>query len=89
MRRSGRAMFAMFVTVLLLVPPPSGQADEAVVPRVEIVRTPDGGIQPQAVIDMSATAPKRLILDTRKDDAHVLAEEDVVNLPAAGEEAST
>ena len=47
------------------------------------------GVQPQAVIDMSATAPKRLILDTRKDDAHVLAEEDVVNLPAAGEEAST
>jgi hypothetical protein len=48
-------MFAMFVTVLLLVPPPSGQADEAVVPRVEIVRTPDGGIQPQAVIDGAGT----------------------------------
>ena len=57
--------------------------------RRRLCRPDQHRVQPQAMIDMSATAQSGLIPDTRKDDAHVRTEEGVINLSTAGEEAST
>jgi hypothetical protein len=45
----------LWLSVTLLFPILPGRADEAASPPVELVRAPDGGIQPQAVIDGAGT----------------------------------
>ena len=53
MRYLSRAIISLLLAAVF--PPPPGRGDEIGRPPVDVVRTPDGGIQPQAVIDGAGT----------------------------------
>ncbi len=50
-----RSFLMIFVGCSLAASPPSAMADDEGLGRVEIIKTPDGGIQPQAVADGRGT----------------------------------